>query len=443
MNQKTTAGSTARGSARQSIIRGLLSGSWLVSVLSIVIALVAGAVLIILADADVQRAAGYIFARPSDFFYYAFHSVLEAYSALFRGAVFDWNANSFVRSVRPLTESLVSGTPLILTALGIALAFRSGLFNIGGQGQVILGAVVGGYLGYAMHLPVVLHMIVALAGGMLAGAIWASIAGVLKAKTGANEVIVTIMLNSIALYLMAYLLKQEWYKQKEGSIPLTANIDSTAHFFKILPDPFRLHVGFLIAILATAIIWWLLERSTIGFEMRMVGQNPAAARTAGISVSKVTIVVMAIAGALAGAGGANQVLATEGNVGGGIAGTIGFDAITVALLGRSRPVGVFFAGILFGGFKAGGYLMQAQTGTPIDIVLVVQSIIVLLIAAPPLVRAIFRLPEPIEKRRENTKSSGTSTGAAAADSADAKAESTEAADAAQTTAAAAKGGEER
>ena len=171
--------------------------------------------------------------------------------------------------------------------------------------------------------------------------------------------------------------------------------------FLLLPPPFRLHFGFIIAILATIFVWWLLERSTVGFEFKAVGANPHAARTAGISVSKVTILVMIVAGALAGLGGAVQVLGTEFKLTGGISGSIGFDAITVALLGRSKPLGTFLAGLLFGAFKAGGYLMQSQTGTPIDIVLVVQSVIVLLIAAPPLVRSIFRLPTPVLKRKED------------------------------------------
>ncbi|MCX0275759.1 ABC transporter permease [Nocardia zapadnayensis] len=317
--------------------------------------------------------------------------------ALLRGSIFDWEARSLVRAVRPFTESLVAATPLILAGLGIALGFRSGLFNIGGQGQVVLGAMFAGYFGYAFGLPPVIHFLFALVMAAVGGAIWAGIAGVLKARTGANEVIVTIMLNSIAGYLLSYLLTQSWFKATSSANPASRTIFDTAALPPLLPDPFRLHLGFVVAILATLFVWWLLERSTLGFEFRAVGENPDAARTAGISVSRVTILVMIIAGALAGLGGAAQVLGTEGKLTGGVAGTIGFDAITVALLGRSRPLGTFLAGLLFGAFKAGGYLMQSQTGTPIDIVLVVQSIIVLLIAAPPLVRTIFRLPTPAKK----------------------------------------------
>lgn len=385
------------GGGERSIITQMLSGSWLVSLLSIVIALLVGAILIAFSNPDVQSTLSYFFARPSDFFVVAWQTVSEAYIALLRGSVFDWQASYGVRMIRPLTESLVNGTPLILAGLGIAVAFRSGLFNIGGQGQVILGAICAGFIGYSIHLPPGIHLILALIGGILGGAIWAGIAGVLKARTGANEVIVTIMLNSIAVYLFAYLLKQAWFKQTDSANPITATVDPSAMLPPLLPAPFRLNAGFLLAILATALCWWLLERSTLGFEFRAVGENPNAARTAGISVGRVTVYVMVLAGALAGLGGASLILGTEGKLSAGVTGSIGFDAITVALLGRSRPLGTFFAGLLFGAFKAGGYLMQAQTGTPIDIVLVVQSVIVLLIAAPPLVRTIFHLPAPAKK----------------------------------------------
>lgn len=391
----------AKPGRQQTLIQEILSGSWLVTVLAIVLALLVGGVLIAFANAEVIAAARNFFSAPGAFFSTVFSTVGDAYSALFRGAIFDRNARTPERAIRPLTESLVNGTPLILTGLGIALAFRSGLFNIGGQGQVILGATVAGFLGYALSLPPVVHMLIAAAGGIIGGAIWAGIAGVLKARTGANEVIVTIMLNSIAGYLLGYLLKQSWFTHTQSANPQSRTIDESAQMFLLLPLPFRLNFGFILAILATIFVWWLLERSTIGFEFKAVGANPHAARTAGISVAKVTVLVMVIAGGLAGLAGATQVLGTEDKLTGGIAGSIGFDAITVALLGRSKPLGTFFAGLLFGAFKAGGYLMQSQTGTPIDIVLVVQSVIVLLIAAPPLVRTIFHLPAPVLKRKES------------------------------------------
>ena len=384
-------------------VRELGQSSWLITLLAVVVALAVGAVLILAANPQVQSTLGYFFTQPGDFFSTSFQIIRDAYSALFRGAVYDWNAPSAERSIRPITETMVNSVPLILAGLGIALGFRSGMLNIGGQGQIILGASFAGFIGYAFGLPLGAHVLLALAGGVLGGAIWGGIAGVLKARTGANEVIVTIMLNNIALYLLAWLLRQRWFTHTESSQPQSAPVEETAQLFGLLGGSFRIHAGFLVAILATIFVWWLMERSTLGFEFRAIGENPEAARTAGISVGKATALVLIVGGALCGLGGAAHLLGTEYRLTAGIAGTIGFDAITVALLGRSKPLGTFLAGLLFGGLKAGGVLMQAQTGTPIDIVLVLQSVIVLLIAAPPLVRAIFFLPradgQPRGKRR--------------------------------------------
>lgn len=394
-------------------VRQLSQGSSVITVLSIVVALVVGAVLILATNPGVQATAGYFFARPSDFFTTSFETVRDAYSALFRGAVYDWQATTAQRSVRPLTETLVNAVPLILAGLGIAIGFRSGMLNIGGQGQMILGATFGAFIGYAFSLPLGAHLLLALLGGVLGGAIWGGIAGVLKARTGANEVIVTIMLNNIALYLLAWLLRQQWFVQTGSNQPITTPVEESARLFGLLGSGFRLHAGILIAIAATVFVWWLLERSTLGFEFRAIGENPEAARTAGINVPKATALVLIIGGALCGLGGAAHLLGTEYRLTAGIAGTLGFDAITVALLGRSRPLGTFLAGLLFGGLRAGGVLMQTQTGTPVDIVLVLQSVIVLLIAAPPLVRAIFFLPHPDgtprrkRRRRRNAPPKGT------------------------------------
>nr|WP_240646098.1 ABC transporter permease [Georgenia sp. SYP-B2076] len=383
-------------------LRDLLSSSWLVSVLAVVVALVIGGVLIALADPDVQATAAYLFARPSDFLGAVWNAVSSAYVALFRGAIFDFQAASVARAIRPLTETLVFSVPLVLAGLGIAVGFRAGLFNIGGQGQIILGGIFAAFIGFAFDLPVVLHVVLAVIGAALGGAIWAGIAGVLKARTGANEVIVTIMLNNIAVYLIAYLLQTQAFKLPGSPFPKSPPIPAdSAAYPLLLGGSFRLHAGFLVAIAATVFVWWLLERSTFGFELRAAGANPSAARTAGISVNKVTVMTMVVAGALCGLAGSAQVLGTEKVLTGGVAASYGFDAITVALLGRSRPLGTFLAGLLFGALKAGGFLMQSTTSTPIDIILVVQSIIVLLIAAPPLVRAIFRLPTPGTRRRRS------------------------------------------
>ncbi|MEV8220646.1 ABC transporter permease [Microbacterium sp. NPDC077391] len=374
----------------------IATGSALTTVFAVVAAVIVGSLMIALTDPDVQAAAGYFFAAPGDTLSAIGQAVGGAYAALFRGSIYNFNADSFAIAIRPLTETLKFATPLIAAGLGVGLAFRAGLFNIGGQGQMLMAAAAAGYVATAWDLPFPLHLIVALVAGIIAGALWAGIAGILKARTGAHEVITTIMLNNIAVYLLAWMLATQGVLQAPGSSnPKTAPMAESAVMPLLLGPSYKLHIGFLLALVAVAITWWLLERSGLGFRFRAVGENPDAARTAGISVGRTYLSVMLIAGALVGLAGVSQVLGTEPKgFSGGIDAGIGFDAITVALLGRSRPLGILFAGLLFGAFKTGGFTMQASQGVPIEIVLVVQSLIVLFIAAPPLVRAMFGLPQP-------------------------------------------------
>ena len=389
--QPTTGAGVSRAAQ---VLREVTTGSFAVTVLAFVLALVIGGILIIAVDEAVIDAAGYLFSKPSDFFSAAWTAVSEAYAAMFRGAVFNYDATTAARALKPITETMTVATPLIIAALGVAVGFRAGLFNIGAQGQVIMGAAIGGYVGFAWELPPVLHLLLALLGGVLAGGIWAGIAGFLRARTGAHEVIVTIMLNYVALYLVAFLLTTTAFTREGSNQPKSPGVKSTAQLPALLGDQFRLNAGFLVAILAAIFVWWLMTRSTWGFRFRAVGSNPHAARTAGMAVSSSFVLVMVVSGALTGLAGAVQILGTEKALTGGIAGSIGFDAITVALLGRSKPLGIFFAGLLYAGLNVGGRAMEGATGTPINIVLVIQSLVVLFIAAPPLVRAIFRLPAP-------------------------------------------------
>lgn len=354
---------------------------------AVLIALGLGAILIAATDAEVQAASGYFFARPMDTLSAMWAAVSDAYVAMFRGAIFDFKANNWARAFRPFTETLVFATPLICAGLGLAVGFRAGLFNIGAKGQMMMGAALGGYIGFALEMPPGIHLVVALCGAILGGALWAGIAGVLKAHTGANEVIVTIMLNSIALFLLSWLLTLPAFLVPGSTNPQSPPVLPGSQFPALLGPPFRLHAGFIVAVLATIFVWWLIERSTIGFEIRAVGHNLEAARTAGMNVGAVTIRTLMISGALAGLAAGTLILGTESRLEAGISGSVGFDAITVALLGRNKPLGTFLAGLLFGALKAGGFLMQTAAGTPIDIVLVLQSVIVLLIAAPALVRS--------------------------------------------------------
>jgi simple sugar transport system permease protein len=364
--------------------------------LSFLLALVISGFLIAFADPDVREALPYFFSAPMDTLSAAWEAVWGAYKALFSGSVINFSAYTVSDALKPFTETLYTATSLIFAGLAVALPFRAGLFNIGAQGQLIIGAIVAGYIGFTYDMPFPIHLVLAIVGGLLGGAIWGSIAGLLKARTGAHEVIVTIMLNWIAIYLLQYLLTLDAFQRPGRDDPLSPPVADSARLPKILGDDYRLNLGFILALLAAWFIWWLLERSTIGFEFRAVGANPHAARTAGINVKRAITGVMVVAGGMAGLAGMNQILggSTEYALGNGIAGDIGFDAITVALLGKSTPGGVVAAGILMGGLRAGGSTMQAATGTPIDIVLVVQSLIVLFIAAPPLVRKIFRISAP-------------------------------------------------
>ena len=344
----------------------------MVYVLAFVVALLVGAVLIALTGA----------------------SITDAYAAMFRGAIFNYQAKDLTGMLKPLTTSVFAGVPLILAGLGLAVGFRAGLFNIGGQGQIIFGAIAAAYIGFTYQLPAGIHLIACIIGAMIAGGLYGGVVGLLKARTGANEVILTIMFNSIAALFLNHLLTKPTFQRPGSSNPQSQIVSDSAQMPSLLPAPFQLDGGFVLAILVAVFVWWFLERSTWGFELRAVGANPNAARTAGMSIAAVTTMTMALSGALAGLAGGTQITSTMKYLTGDVAGSIGFDAITVALLGGNKPMGTFFAGLLFGAFKAGGRIMQAQANVPIDMVLVLQSVIVLLIAAPPFVRWMFRLPKP-------------------------------------------------
>ena len=398
---------TALARTLQSIARSDL----LVVVMSFVFAFLVGSVLIVIADEEVRTTLGYFFARPSDALTAIWQSVTHAYGAMFRGAVFDGPGFSRVAEdvreaggsgtyvlfpalaagLRPLTETLTVATPLIIAAAGMAVSFRAGLFNIGGTGQLIVGAMAAGYVGFAVQLPVVLHLLVALLAGVLAGGVWGGIAGFLKARFGANEVISTIMLNWIATYLLFFALKTTAFTGANQSQPTSPSVGENATLPLLLGGGFRLHAGLFLAAGAAVLLWWLMSRSTLGFHFRAVGSNPRAARVAGISPARTAFLVLAVAGALVGLAGAVHVLGTERRLTEGVAGNIGFDAITVALLGRSGPVGIVLAGLLFAALSTGGRFMETNQGVPLDLVQVIQVLVVLFIAAPPLVRTLIGL----------------------------------------------------
>jgi simple sugar transport system permease protein len=284
----------------------------------------------------------------------------------------------------------VEATPLIFAGLSVALAFQAGLFNIGGAGQLMMGATCAGYVGFTYDLPAVVHLPLALVAGAAGGAAWAAIAGFLKARTGAHEVISTIMLNFVALRSLDHLLSVDRFQRTGRNDPISKIVRESARL-PALPGPLG-HLGLLLAAAAAVGVWWLLNRSTIGFRMRAVGRNPHAAKTAGMSVGATYVLAMAVAGALAGLAGTSNLLGRPSySLIGGFYRQIGFDAIALALLGRTKPGGVVGAALLFGALRAGSTGMQASTSTPVDIIVVIQALIIAFVAAPRLVEAIWRV----------------------------------------------------
>nr|WP_051208097.1 ABC transporter permease [Propionicicella superfundia] len=350
---------------------------------AILLALLVGAILMIVSDPDVAGQWAYLFTAPHLPLAASWGKVWGAYSALFVGAL---------GSPTAIAETTARSAPLIAAGLGVGLGFRAGLFNIGAQGQAIWGAVLAAYVGFAWQLPLGLHLLVAILGGLLGGAVWGGIVGVLKAKAGAHEVIVTIMMNYIAMYLLAWLLTTSAFQRPGRTDPISPELPASATMpsFGLT----RFHLGFILAVVAAVAVWWLLERSVLGMQIRAVGANPHAARTAGMSEARTTIITMALAGGLAGLAGLMSTLAPAPSgvptpLSDGVVGSVGFDAITVALLGRSHPIGIVFAGLLFGAMNAGGLAMQSMAQTPNTLVYVLQALIVLFVAAPKLVSTLL------------------------------------------------------
>ncbi len=421
--------------ARTGYVKWLL-GELLVPTLAVVTALVLGAVII--------WASG---SNP-----------ITAYRGMLDGA--------FLKK-RAFSESLVATTPYIFLGLAVAFGFKCGLFNIGAEGQFYVGELAAVWVGYNLHgLPGWLHLSLALGAGMLAGAIWSGIPGYLRAKLGSHEVINTIMMNYIAIFLADYLVGMNGpMRDPRSSVPQTPPVDPSAQLprlselpalmaspvtraesavvlgtlafllvrwwwgrrqeqpsrlrnplvvglgaavatalvsyvvlgsLRLLGGPFtdpmdRLHVGFFLALLVSVLIWWVLERTTLGFEVRTVGANPEAAEYAGISIVRNFVLAMAISGALAGLAGGVEVLGLERNVKSFFSAGYGFDSIAVALLANNNPIGIIPAGFLFGALRNGADLMELRAGVSKQIISVVQALVLMFVAAPAIIRRLYRL----------------------------------------------------
>jgi general nucleoside transport system permease protein len=377
-------------------------GNTLLPFLAFIFAFFIGGIIIVLSDAVVMAQI----SSPGKFLTSAAAKIGNSYLAIFQGSVFDINlsrTSGVLNGFYPLSETIVTSTPLILGGLSVALAFRSGLFNIGAQGQFIFGAIGASYVGFNYNFSPVLHVTIAILVGILFGGLFGGLVGLLKAKTGAHEVIVTIMLNYIAALFILWLLKTTRFLRPGRQDPLAPEVNPSAQLPKLFGEDLRIHMGIFIAILAAVFVWWLLNKSTLGFKFRAVGANANAARTAGISIPFVTTITMFICGGLAGLGGAVHILGTEYSLAAGIAGSIGFDAITVALLGQATPIGTVFGALLFGALQTGGRTLLSNTGTSPDIVQVIQALIVLFIAAPALMKSIFRVKKSFADKSMTAK----------------------------------------
>ncbi|MDP9243489.1 MAG: ABC transporter permease [Chloroflexota bacterium] len=337
-----------------------------VPALAIVLALVVGAIIMILSSPLVNGQFDPLLP-------------LVAYAALLSGAFGSFNA---------LVQTVVSSTPLILAGLAVGIGFKAGLFNIGARGQFLMGAIAASAVGAGLSdSGAIVAIPAALLAGIVAGALYGFIPGFLKAFTGAHEVVTTIMLNYIADYFVAYIV--------------TGPLRATGATFARSPDigsaalPILIgrngHLGIVFAFLAIPLAWWLLYRTTLGFEVRTVGANPDAARYAGMSPRTVIALTMAVCGLLAGLAGAGEILGISHYMPAGYSTNVGFEAITVALLGRANPVGILFAGLLLGAMRAGSNLMQIQAGVPVQMIDVLQGVILFFLAAEVLVRYIFRV----------------------------------------------------
>jgi simple sugar transport system permease protein len=401
----------------------------LVPILAIITAFIVGSIFILITDSEAIAQLG---TNPVGAISQAVGTIINAYTAMLLGAfgdpakisaaLADPTPRILAAAVRPITETLVAATPLIFTGLAVAISFRSGAFNIGVEGQFVLGAFGATVAAIALkEQPMWLIILVSSLAGIVTGAIWGFIPGVLKAKTGASEVITTIMLNYVAAQVVLFGLRSEFLRQENSDQPISKVLSEFVRIPQILDLPsIRLHWGFVVALLMAVVVSWFLFKTTRGFELRAAGFNMTAARYAGMSASGSIIIAMVLSGALAGLGGSMEVLGTVPQMSNDISAGYGFNAIALALLAGNRPVGIVAAALLFGALRTGGGLMQVKTGIPLDLLTFIQALVIMFVAAPGLIRAIWRLDPrkrsadaPLEPPTPGTIDGPTTEGSAA------------------------------
>lgn len=376
----------------------------LVPLLAILTGFIIGAIVIAVSDEAVVAAFGNFFHAPGAALAAIWKAIATAYGALLYGALGSLteifraiqsysatgDSKALLTAIYPFTESLATVTPYMLAGLGVAVGFKCGLFNIGAEGQFGIGALCSAFVGYSLHgWPWYLHLPLALLAGAAGGAIWAAIPGLLKGLTGAHEVVTTIMMNYVSYRLSDWLLKGPM--KAPGYRPLTSMVEDSAMLPRFFPDPLRFNWGFFLALAMAVFIWWFLFKTTIGMEIRSVGANPDGARYAGMNILRNFMIAMAVSGALCGLAGTAQVLGIDHWVGQGFSAGYGFDSIAIALLGQSHPVGVVLAAFLWGTLRSGATRMQSMAGVPIEIISIIQGLVVVFVAAPAVIRWIYRI----------------------------------------------------
>jgi simple sugar transport system permease protein len=378
-------------------------GSFLVPILAIISGLIIGGLIVMLTTEGMYAAFGD--GKIIEGFGIGFGAMIDSFVALFTGSIGDpakitaalqgGDALEIRRAFNPILESLVQSTPYIFAGLAVALGFKAGLFNIGAEGQLFIGAMFSVWVGFTFtNLPPIIHIPFAMLAGALGGALFGFIPGWLKAKTGAHEVINTIMMNYVAFRLSEYMLRGP-LKRPDSFNPVSPFIQPSAELPRFFDTPIRFHLGFFIALAVAWLVWWFMFKTKWGFDLRTVGANPDAAKYAGMNIVRSTVMAMVLSGALAGLAGANEVLGVNHNLALAFSSGYGFDAIALALLGKSHPLGVVLSSILFGTLRNGAIKMQVA-GIPIDIITIIQALVIMFIAAPAIVRTLYRLKEPEE-----------------------------------------------
>ena len=389
------------------------------TLLALVLGVVIGAVIIMVTSATVLDAWRHSFHHVGSIgstLKITFDNVAAAYRAMLTGSIIDptllfhsiSTGHGWSETMTPLSETFTYATPLVIASIGVGVAFQTGIFNIGANGQAIMGGIGGTAVGSMIHVPMIIHLPLTLLAGIVGGAVCGLVPGVLKAYTGAHEVIVTLMFNYVVNAILIYALTSTALQLPGQANGISRNFDASATLDPIFGAKSGLRVSYGIFVAAAVVVFaiWFLKRSSLGFDFRITGANPNAARASGINPKFIVLALFVVSGGLAGLAGVVQAASTTHYIDSGFlvgSAGIGFTAITIALLGRLQPMGIVWGSLLFAALGVGGRAMQAATGIPLDLATIIQSIVVLFVASPVLIKEIFRLRKGAQSFQMATK----------------------------------------